>query len=156
MSQPETAPAPIAWDDDRARALVRERKHLAGALLPVLHAVQDTFGYVPREATALVAEELNLSRAEVHGVLSFYHYFRQSPPAKHRVWICRAEACQSMNSDTLAERAAKKLNDDGLASLEPVYCLGQCACAPAIMIDGRVHGRVDAERLDALLDEFKE
>ncbi len=163
MKTSETASAPAAWDPERARAVIREHKELPGALLPVLHAVRDTFGYVAPEAVPLVAEELNLSRAEVHGVLTFYHLFRQSKPGRHEVWICRAEACQAMNGDGVAEHASQRLgtdfhgtSEDGRYSLEPVYCLGNCALAPAAMIDGRLHGRLDAARLDELIAELEE
>jgi formate dehydrogenase subunit gamma len=162
MSQPETASAPAAWDPEGARALIRELVHLPGPLLPVLHAVHDAFGYIPREAVPIVAEELNLARAEVHGVISFYHFFRQQPPGHHTVRICRAEACQSMNGDALAEHASRRLGTefhgtsaDGRYSLEPVYCLGNCSLAPSAMIDGKVYGRVDPERLDELLTGSK-
>ena len=158
MSQSETASAPAAWDPKTAQALIAACKQVAGPLLPVLHALQDAFGYVPPEAVPLVAEQLNLSRAEVHGVISFYHLFRDSPPGRHTVWICRAEACQARNGDALAEHATKRLgtdfhgtSKDGRFSLEPIYCLGNCACAPAAMVDGRLYGRLDASRLDALL-----
>jgi formate dehydrogenase subunit gamma len=163
MSVSETAPAEAAWNDEAARAIVRARRELPGALLPVLHALQDRFGFIPAQAVALVAEELNLSRADVHGVISFYHYFRQAPPGRHQVALCRAEACQAMGAEALVERAKQRLgielhgtSDDGHVSLDPVYCLGNCALAPAAMIDGRVHGRLDAQRLDALLGALGE
>ena len=145
-------------------ALVRElvERHAArpGALLPILHAIQDTFGFVPGESVAIVAEVLNLSRAEVHGVISFYHLFRDSPPGKHTLYVCRSEACQAMGARELERHAKQKLSidfhettEDGRYSLEPIYCLGNCACSPAIMIDDFVYGRVTPERFDALLEE---
>lgn len=162
MKEAETASAPAVWDPDRARELIREQRDLPGALLPVLHAVQGAFGHIPAEAVPVVAEELNLSRAEVHGVISFYHFFRTQPPGAREVWICRAEACQSMEGDALAEHAKARLgaefhgkSEDGHYSLEPVYCLGNCALAPAARVDGRLYGRVDPERLDAILAEEK-
>lgn len=129
-----------------------------GALLPILHAIQDELGHVPPESVPAIARALNLSRAEVHGVISFYHHFRSSPPGRHVVQICRAEACQSMGAEALAQRLRQQLGidfhqttADGRVSLEPVYCLGQCACAPAALVDGHVHGRLSGESAAALL-----
>jgi formate dehydrogenase subunit gamma len=131
-----------------------------GPLLEVLHAIQGELGYVPPAAVPLVASELNLSRAEVHGVISFYHYFRSTSPGAHTVRVCRAESCQAVGAEALAAHARQRLGvdfhettPDGRFSLEPVYCLGNCACSPAVMIDGRLHGRVTPERLDALLSD---
>jgi formate dehydrogenase subunit gamma len=122
--------------------------------------VQKEFGYVPDEAVPLIADALNLSRAEVHGVVTFYHYFRRAPSGQHIVQICRAESCQAMNGNSLAAHAQQRLNigfhettADGRFSLEPVYCLGNCACSPAIMIDDELHGRVTPQRFDALIAE---
>ena len=147
------------WDVDEARALIEARTSLPGALLPILRGLQERFGYVDQEAVPLVAKALNLSRAEVHGVISFYHDFRDHPAGRHVVKLCRAEACQSMGSERLIDHARKRLGvdfhettSDGRFSLEAVYCLGLCACAPAAMIDGKVHGRIDAARLDQLLN----
>lgn len=130
-----------------------------GPLLLVLHAIQDRLGYIPPEAVPIVAQGLNLSRAEVHGVVTFYHYFRQTPPGKHVVQLCRAEACQAMNATHLEAHAKARLGidyhqttTDGSFSLEPVYCLGNCACSPAVMIDGKLHGRVSAQRFDELIE----
>jgi formate dehydrogenase subunit gamma len=135
--------------------LVDER----GALLPMLHALQGHFGYVPPEAVPEVAKTLNLSRAEVHGVISFYHWFRTSPGGAKTVYICRAESCQAMNSAAIETAAREVLGidyhettPDGRYNLEPVYCLGNCACSPAIMIDEQVHARVTPEGLRALLE----
>lgn len=129
-----------------------------GALLPILHSIQDQFGYVPDSAVPVVAKVLNLSRAEVHGVVTFYHFFRTKPPGKHTLFVCRAEACQAMGARALESHVREKLNvdfhqttADGRYSLEPVYCLGNCACSPAVMIDETVYGRVTPERLDELL-----
>jgi formate dehydrogenase subunit gamma len=130
-----------------------------GALLPLLHSIQDEIGYVPEEAVAIAARALNLSRAEVHGVVTFYHLFRTSPPGKHVLYVCRAEACQAMGARALEKHVRAKLNvdfhettADGRFSLEPVYCLGNCACSPAVMIDETVYGRVTPKRLDELLE----
>jgi len=134
-----------------------------GALLPILHAVQDALGYVPEAAVPIIAHDLNQSRAEVHGTLSFYHYFRTQPCGRHVIYLCRAEACQSMGARELEASAKQRLGidfhettADGEFTLEPVYCLGNCACAPSVMVDKTLHGRVDAERFDALLVEAQE
>jgi formate dehydrogenase subunit gamma len=126
----------------------------------VLHEVQAELGHIPPGAIPLIADELNLSRAEVHGVVTFYHYFRHSPPGRHVVRVCRAEACQSMGAEALASHAERRLGvqfdqttPDGRFSLDPVYCLGNCACSPAVMIDGELFGRVTPERFDALIAE---
>ena len=145
---------------DAVRRIVAEFRDLPGPLLEVLHAIQAALGHVPGEAIPLVAEGLNLSRAEVHGVVTFYHHFRSTAAGRHVVQVCRAEACQAMGGEALAEHARRRLGvdfhhstPDGHFSLEPVYCLGNCACSPAVMIDGELHGRVTPERLDALLAE---
>lgn len=127
-------------------------------LVQVLHALVERYGYISEEAIRQVAAELNLSRAEVHGVVSFYHDFRTSPPAKHVLKICQAEACQAMGSRQLTAHAESKLGVEMHGStlnvtLEPVYCLGNCACSPAVIIDDKVYGRVDANKLDKLIDE---
>jgi formate dehydrogenase subunit gamma len=144
---------------DVVREIAMGMADLPGALLPILHAVQDRLGYVPTLAVPVIGEVLNLSRAEVHGVISFYHLIRSTPPGDQTLYICRAEACQSMGSKTLEKLAKDQLGIDyhqttvdGRLSLEPVYCLGNCACAPSVMLDEQVHGRVTPERLDALLD----
>jgi formate dehydrogenase subunit gamma len=140
--------------------IVADLKGRPGPLIEVLHAIQAELGYVPPAAVPLVASGLNLSRAEVHGVVSFYHFFRATAPGAHTVGVCRAESCQAVGAEALAEHARQRLGvdfhettPDGRFSLEPVYCLGNCACSPAVMIDGRLHGRVTPERLDALLSE---
>ncbi|RUM02537.1 formate dehydrogenase subunit gamma [Rhizobium chutanense] len=141
----------------RTRAIVADLRFLEGPLLPILHGVQDEFGYVPQEALPVIAEELNLSRAEVHGVMTFYHDYRNHPAGRHVLKLCRAEACQSMGGDAVAERVKTLLGIDfhqttldGSVTLEPVYCLGLCACAPSAMLDGEVYGRID-DRLAAEL-----
>lgn len=151
-----TAQAVAQRTDDIADELAP----LEGPLLPILHAVQHAFGYVPQEALPRIAEKLNLSRAEVHGVMSFYHDFRTEPAGRHVVKLCRAEACQAQGADTLAAHAKARLGVNfhettasGAVTLEPVFCLGLCACGPAALVDGKVVGRVDAAKLDAILTE---
>jgi formate dehydrogenase subunit gamma len=137
-------------------------KSLAGSLLPILHGVQSALGYVPKDAVPLIATELNLSRAEVHGVVSFYHYFRTEPPGRHVVHLCRAEACQSLGAAALEVHAKKVLGidfhqttPDKAISLEPVYCLGNCSLGPSIMIDKQLRGRVSPERFDQLMAQVR-
>jgi len=149
------------WDIDVARAIIAGKQSMPGPLLPILHALQEEFGYIDREAEPLIADILNVTRAEVHGVVTFYHDFRHTPPARHVLKLCRAEACQSTGGDKLAAHAEAKIGvalggatADGRVSLEPVYCLGLCAVAPSAMLDGRVIGRMDEEKLDALLAEI--
>lgn len=129
-----------------------------GPLLPILHAVQAEFGFIPADVVQIIADDQNITRAEVHGVITFYHDFREAPAGKHVVKICRAEACQAVGGTALSERAFEKLGvswhgttPNGNVTLEPVYCLGLCACGPAAMVDGKVIGRVDAAKLDRLL-----
>ncbi len=147
----------------RTRAIVAAARDLEGPLLPILHDIQAEFGYVPQEAVPVIAGELNLSRAEVHGVVTFYHDFRDHPAGRHMLKLCRAEACQSMGGEALAERAKKLLGIDwhqttldGAVTLEPVFCLGLCSCAPSAMLDGAVHGRVDAADLEDLIAEARQ
>ncbi|PZN33761.1 MAG: formate dehydrogenase subunit gamma [Proteobacteria bacterium] len=137
---------------------IAQHKDQPGPLLQVLHAVQAQLGYVPPAAVPVIADALNLSRAEVHGVVTFYHFFRQSPPGRHIVQICQAEACRAMHCETLTEHARKRLSidfhqttADGAFTLEPVYCLGNCACSPAMMVDGDLYGRVTPEDFDAMV-----
>jgi formate dehydrogenase subunit gamma len=151
------------WNEDRAAEIVAEHAGLQGPLLPILHAIQEAFGHVPSAAVPLIARALNLSRAEVHGVVAFYHDFRPAPAGRRVLKLCCAEACQSMGADALAEtaqaRLATKLGDttpDGRVTLEAVYCLGLCACAPSAMLDGEPVGRLDGERLEALLLEAQQ
>jgi len=138
-------------------------KDLPGALLPILHAVQEALSFVPKDAVPLIAQELNLSIAEVHGVVTFYHYFLQERPGRHVVHLCRAEACQARGSVALESHVKSRLGidfhgttSDGAITLEPVYCLGNCALGPSLMIDQQLHGRVTAERFDALLRQSRE
>jgi formate dehydrogenase subunit gamma len=139
------------------QAIVARLKTLEGPLLPILHDVQHAFGYVPKAALPVIADGLNLSRAELHGVVSFYHDYRKAPAGRHVIKLCRAEACQSMGGDVLADRLMQLLgldwhetSDDGAVTVEPVYCLGLCACAPAAMVDGEVIGRLDADAVGEL------
>jgi formate dehydrogenase subunit gamma len=146
------------WDAARAQEILQKNKHVPGALLPVLNALQEEFGYIDPQFVPEVAGALNISRAEVHGVVTFYHDFRQEPPGRHVVKLCRAEACQSMGGRALEDHVKARLgagyhgkSAGGEYTLEPVYCLGNCACAPALMIDGKLHGRVTKEKFDALI-----
>ena len=132
-----------------------------GDLLPVLHKIQDAVGYIPRNAIADIAGAFNLSRAEVHGVVTFYHHFRTQAPGRHQVQVCRAEACQSMGAEHLLQHAQQALgcklhgkSADGKFSLEPVFCLGQCATSPAIMIDEKVYAKVSPVRFDKLIAQL--
>lgn len=129
--------------------LVEAKKHMPGALLPILHDVQDAVGYIPAEAVGVIAQELNLSRAEVHGVITFYHHFRSEPAAATVVQICRAEACQSMGAERLWAHASTQA--DSTMTLEPVYCLGLCSCSPAMVLNDKRHARVDADKFDRLV-----
>ncbi|MCW8808337.1 MAG: formate dehydrogenase subunit gamma [Rhodanobacter sp.] len=133
-------------------------RQLPGALLPVLHGVQQALGYIPPDAVPLIARELNLSRADVHGVISFYHYFRSKPPGRHVIHLCRAESCQAMGGATLERHVKQRLDidfhqttADGAYTLEPVYCLGNCACSPAMLVDDELVGRLTPARFDAWL-----
>jgi formate dehydrogenase subunit gamma len=133
-----------------------------GALIEILHGVQTELGFIPPAAVPVLAEELNVSRAEVHGVITFYHYFRHDAPGQQTVRVCQAESCQSMGSDELTAHIKKRLGidfhqttPDGRFTLEPVYCLGNCACSPALMRNEDLWGRVSPERFDELLAEWK-
>lgn len=152
----DTAARSARLDEIIAPHLGRE-----GALLPILHDVQAEFGYIPQDCLPQIALALNISRAEVHGVVSFYHDFREAPAGRHVVKLCRAEACQAMGGDALAAHARAKLGVDwhetsasGAVTLEPVFCLGLCACAPAAMVDGKLIARLDKDRLDTILGDL--
>jgi formate dehydrogenase subunit gamma len=147
-------------DEQTTRGIVAQFDHKPEMLVQILQAIVSRFGWVPPETVRQLAEELNLSRADVHGVVEYYHDFRTEEPGKHIVKICQAEACQAMGSRELTEHAKKTLavdlhetNND--VTLEPVYCLGNCACSPAVMIDGKTYGRVDEPRFDTLLDTMR-
>lgn len=151
------------WDEARGAEIIAEHAHWEGATMVILHALQDAFGYVPEPAIPMVAASLNLSRAEVHGVFTFYHDFRKEPAGAHVLKLCRAEACQAAGGEVLAARAEARLGiacghttADRRVTLEPIYCLGLCATAPSAMLDGRVVGRLDESRLDALIAEAQQ
>ncbi|MGE0747480.1 MAG: formate dehydrogenase subunit gamma [Rhodospirillales bacterium] len=148
------------WDADAAAAIAAGLRGLDGPLLPILHALQERFGYIDERAVPIVADVLNLSRAEVHGVVGFYPDFRRAPPGRCVVRLCRAEACQAMGADRLAETLESALgtaggatSPDGRVTLETAYCLGNCALSPAALIDGKLYGRVDADAVAALVRE---
>lgn len=147
------------WSASRAAAVIAAQAGEQGALLPMLHALQEAFGCIPQQVVPMVAEALNLSRAEVHGVVSFYHDFRTTPPGRHVLKLCQAEACQSVGCRSLAAHAEEALGvklgettPDGRVTVEATYCLGLCASGPSALLDGRVHGRLTPSRLDALLE----
>jgi formate dehydrogenase subunit gamma len=151
-----------AWDTDRAQARIRELEHLPGALLPILHALQEEFGYIDPAATQMIAHALNLSHAEVHGVISFYHDFRHAAPGRHVMKICRAESCQSMGCDALVQHIERRLvvklgetTPDQSLTVEQVFCLGNCALSPAVMLDGEPYGRVSTGVADFLIDNAR-
>ncbi|AMX96505.1 formate dehydrogenase subunit gamma [Mesorhizobium sp. M7A.F.Ca.US.014.04.1.1] len=146
----------------RTAAIIQEMKGLEGPLLPILHGIQEEFGHVPKDALPVIAEALNISRAEVHGVVSFYHDYRSHPAGRHVLKLCQAESCQSMGSDAIAAKLQQLLGigfhettRDGSVTLEPVYCLGLCACSPAAMLDSEVIGRLDDEKLDEIVAEVR-
>ncbi len=154
------AQQPATPDRGDIRDLIEAHLHLEGPLLPILHAMMEAFGYVPEEALLDIADALNISRAEVHGVMSFYHDFRTLPAGRHVVKICRAEACKAVGADALAEGALAKLgtawhgtSPNGAVTVEPVYCLGLCANGPAAMVDDRVIAGLDEAKLDAVFKE---
>lgn len=143
---------------ERAAQIIAEHKDREGPLLPILHALQKEFGYIDQAAEPMIGDALNISRAEVHGVFTFYHDFRSEPAGRHVLKLCRAEACQAAGADALAARAQARLDvafggttTDGRVTLEPVYCLGLCSVSPSAMIDGRIVGRLDDKKLDALV-----
>ena len=148
----------------RVRAVIAERKDMPGALLPVLHGIQEALGYIPEDAVPLIAHELNLSRAEVHGVISFYHHFRTQRAGRHVVQICRAEACQALGARALEAHAKKTLGvdfhettEDGAITLEAVYCLGNCGCGPSVLVDDdELHARMTPDTFDALVRAARE
>lgn len=163
--QPVSAPRDLLPPDISAkvRAALDANRDKPGALLPVLHAVQDAVGYVPDDAVPLIAHDLNLSRAEVHGVISFYHHFRTHPPGRHIVQICRAEACQALGARALEAHAKKTLGidfhettKDGAVTLEAVYCLGNCGCGPSVLVDDEaLHARVTPAEFDAIVADAR-
>ena len=151
-----------AQTTERMHEILARHRDTEGALLPILHAVQAEFGHVPQEVLPAIAKALNLSRAEVHGVVSFYHDFREKPAGAHVVKLCRAEACQAVGADGVAAHAREALGidwhgttPDGKVTLEPVFCLGLCACAPAALVDSKLVGRVDEAKIDSILGGLK-
>ena len=153
-------PKPAQWNEEAARAVIRDHLGEEGPLLPILHALQENFGFIPREAEPLIADMLNITRAEVHGVISFYHDFRREPTGRHVLKLCRAEACQSMGSEANARRLLDALGldwggttADGRITVEAVYCLGLCATAPSALFDDEPVGRADAATLEAMVAE---
>ena len=150
------------WSPAACEAIIAAHKQVEGATLPILHAIQAAFGHIPDDALPLLARALNLTRAEVYGIVTFYHDFRRHPPGRHILRLCRAEACQSMGGDAIADQLRYDLaidwhatTTDGTLTLEPVFCLGLCATAPAAMLDGTPLGRIDAERLTKILDAVR-
>jgi formate dehydrogenase subunit gamma len=148
--QPATAAAP--YDPEVVARVIAERSHLDGPLMPVLHGVQEALGWVPPEAAGQIAQALNLSRAEVHGVVTYYHHFRQHPVHGPVLQVCRAESCRTVGAEALLQHARAA----GGCTVEPVYCLGLCALSPAVMLQGRPHAKVTTQRLDELLAEAAE
>jgi formate dehydrogenase subunit gamma len=143
------------------RDVIVELKDMPGALLPILHRIQDQIGYIPAETVPFIADALNISRAEVHGVISFYHYFRDTAPGKTTIQLCRAESCQAMGSKALEDHVKSRLEIDfhettidGAFTLEPIYCLGLCACSPSMQVGKEVYGRVTTESFDNIISKL--
>ncbi|WP_165856283.1 formate dehydrogenase subunit gamma [Marinobacter sp. JSM 1782161] len=160
MSQ-AAAQAAQDWTLEQIQQEIDAHRHRPGAMLPILHAIQDRFGYVPEAAVPLIAESMRQTRAEVHGIISFYHHFRTRPTGSHVVHVCRAEACQAVGARQLEAHIKGRLgidfhqtSADNEITLEPVYCLGNCACGPSVRVDDAVHGRVDADTFDRLVDQL--
>ncbi len=157
-----TAAANDAWDPAAAADIIAAHAGQDGATLPILHALQAAFGFVPRESQAMIAEALNLSRAEIHGVVSFYHDFRAAPPGRHVLKLCRAEACQAVGAEALADALLRRegldwggTTGDGCLTVEPAYCLGLCACGPAALLDGEPVARLDQNSLNGLVQGMR-
>ncbi|MGQ0442075.1 MAG: formate dehydrogenase subunit gamma [Methylophilaceae bacterium] len=149
-------------EQSKINAHIVAHKDMPGALLPLLHAIQDDIGYVPETSYPLISKGLALSVAEVHGVVTFYHHFRQHPAGRHVLHLCRAESCQAMGAEKLAAHIKSTLGidyhqttTDGAISLEPIYCLGNCACSPAVMLDEEVYGRMDVQKVAELISEAR-
>ena len=147
---------------ERVAEILNRHRGMEGALLPILHAIQAEFGHVPQAALPIIAQDLNLSKAEVHGVMSFYHDFREKPAGTHVLKLCRAESCKSVGADRVADHARRALGidwhettKDGKITLEPVFCLGLCACGPAAIVDGKLVGRVDETKLTQIIGGLK-
>lgn len=164
QASPPISQAPFpngAWSPDTILHLVDGLKHKPGALLPILHAIQNAVGYIPEESISIIAEALQQTRAEVHGVISFYHYFRRAPVGSNVIHVCRAEACQAMGGRSLEAHIKTRLGVDYHNStldneftLEPAYCLGNCACGPSIRVNDAIHGRVTLQKFDRLVDKL--
>lgn len=161
-SMPNSAPLSLEQINADTTKVCREHDEVKGALLPILNSLQDRLGYLPKEAVPIIAKHLNLSRAEVHGVISFYHLYRDKPGGKHTLYVCCAEACQAMGARELMTHATEHLGTephgttkDGLINLEPIYCLGNCACAPAVMLDEELHARVDLEKFNSIVERAR-
>ncbi len=143
-------------------SVVESHRGKVGALLPVLHSIQDRLGHVPKQAVPMIAQALSLSRAEIHGVMSFYHDFRSEPAGENIIHLCRAEACQAMGARELEKHVMERLGigygettADGLVTLEPVYCLGNCACTPSIRVNDDIHARVTAQKFDEIINRLE-
>ncbi|TBW58125.1 formate dehydrogenase subunit gamma [Marinobacter halodurans] len=155
-------PQPVHdWTPELIQQTVDAHKDMPGAMLPILHAIQDRFGYIPEAAVPIIAESLRHTRAEVHGIISFYHHFRTRPSGSHVVHVCRAEACQAVGARQLEAHVKDRLgvdyhqtSRDNEFTLEPVYCLGNCACGPSIRVDDDIHGRMNADKFDRLVDSL--
>lgn len=152
-----------AWDLESAQEAVNDLANEPGALIEALHRLQDLYGYLTDDALIMLAQTFNLSRAEVYGVASFYHDFKRSKPGKYIIKVCQAEACQAMGSEALTDTIKQQLGvdfhettADGSITLEPVYCLGNCACSPNIMVDRQVHARMNADKFKSLVDDLRE
>ena len=152
----------VPWSQERAAAIVDRHRDERGPLMPILHELQDVFGHIDPRAVDLVAEVLNLSKADVYGVVTFYKDFRSEPPGRSVIQVCRGEACQSMGAERLARHAREQLSvdfgattSDGAVTLEQVFCLGNCALAPAALVDGRLKGRIDEARFDELVADSR-
>ncbi len=150
------------WSRERGAEIIARESVREGATLPILHALQGAFGYIHADAIPMIAETLNLTRAEVHGVVSFYHDFRREPAGRHMLLLCRAEACQSLGADALAEHVRRRLGvdwhdttADGAVTLQPVFCLGLCAVGPSAMLDGAPLGRLNNARIDSALERAR-
>jgi formate dehydrogenase subunit gamma len=158
----KTTSSHVPWSEERALALVERHLGDRGPVMPILHELQAEFGYIDPRAIDLVAEAVNLSKADVYGVITFYKDFRSEPPGASLIQVCRAEACQSMGAEQLARHAREHLGiefgattPDGAISLEQVFCLGNCALSPAVMIDGKLKGRVDEASFDELVADAR-
>lgn len=153
-----TSPSPD-WNLPRVQSLIDAHHALSGGLLPLLHAIQASEGFVPPDSVVLIADGMNLSKAEVHGVISFYHHFRSTPPGRHTMQLCRAESCQAMGSRELEQHVQQRLGvgfhqttADREITLEPVYCLGNCGCSPSLRVGNDIYGDMTAEKFDRLHD----